>query len=37
LLFFSLFSDSLVYLDGNVVELLEGVEENDSAALATHR
>jgi hypothetical protein len=30
-------SDSLVYLDGNVVELLEGEEEDDSAALVTRQ
>jgi hypothetical protein len=30
-------SDSLVCSDGNVVELLEGEEENDSAALITRR
>jgi hypothetical protein len=29
-------SDSLVCSDGNVVELLEGEEEDDSAALVTH-
>jgi hypothetical protein len=30
-------SDFLVYSDGNVVELLEGEEEDDSAALVTRR